>query len=39
VTQTDSDAAASCLARDILSGRYDIGPTPLREALSRLAAG
>lgn len=49
---TNSQAAAALLTRDILSGvlppgrlkvhdlsaRYDIGPTPLREALSRLAA-
>lgn len=53
MAETDSDAAAACLTRDILSGalppsrklklrdlstRYDLGPTPLREALSRLAA-
>lgn len=50
---TESQAAAAHLTRDILSGalppdgklkvrdlslRYEIGPTPLREALSRLAA-
>lgn len=50
---TDSEAAAGLLTRDILAGafaplhrlkvreltdRYEIGPTPLREALSRLAA-
>ena len=53
MAETDSDAAAAWLTRDILSGvhpprgklkvrdlsgRYDIGATPLREALSRLAA-
>ena len=53
MSQTASQAAASVLTRDILSGalppngklkvrdlqaRYDIGPTPLREALSGLAA-
>lgn len=51
--ETESQAAAAVLTRDILSGalppngklkvrdlsvRYEIGPTPLREALSRLAA-
>ena len=51
--ETDSEAAAGFLTRDILAGafaprhrlklreltdRYEIGPTPLREALSRLAA-
>ena len=53
MSETASQAAASVLTRDILSGalppngklkvrdlqaRYDIGPTPLREALSGLAA-
>ncbi len=53
MAETDSEAAAALLTRDILSGllppreklkvrdlsdRYEIGPTPLREALSRLAA-
>ena len=53
LAETDSEAAALCLTRDILSGalaptlklkvrdlssRYDIGHTPLREALSALAA-
>ena len=53
MSETASQAAASVLIRDILSGalppngklkvrdlqaRYDIGPTPLREALSGLAA-
>lgn len=53
MAETDSEAAAVCLTRDILSGalppslklkvrdlssRYDIGHTPLREALSALAA-
>ena len=51
--ETDSEAAATFITRDILTGalaprhklkvrelshRYEIGPTPLREALSRLAA-
>lgn len=51
--ETESQAAATVITRDILSGalppngklkvrdlsiRYEIGPTPLREALSRLAA-
>ena len=51
--ETESQAAAAFITRDILSGalppsgklkvrdlsiRYTIGPTPLREALSRLAA-
>ncbi len=53
LAETESQAAAVVLTRDILSGalppngklkvrdlsvRYEIGPTPLREALSRLAA-